>query len=171
MLFCEPCFHDLGRLPVLLIQHCSRSETISVRAVLKVAPPIFIMLAHNIRDRCWWDDNRGWTFPPVFHYMLLSRDRWQQRGILTEWHLIWRCLWSKGVEFLHAEKMASIDIHGYLLSIYGDQTVYLSTVRWWMVCFSSGNSHVKDEPHSRQPCRCLRAQHAGSCSLLAKMHS
>jgi len=26
-------------------------------------------------------------------------------------------------EFLHAEKMAPIDIHGHLLNIYGDQTV------------------------------------------------
>ena len=27
---------------------------------------------------------------------------------------------------------------------HGDQTVDVSTVRWWVVCFSSGNSNVKD---------------------------
>jgi len=34
-----------------------------------------------------------------------------------------------GVEFLHVEKIASFNIHLYLLNIYGDQTVDVSTVR------------------------------------------
>ena len=29
--------------------------------------------------------------------MLLLCDRWQQRGSLTQWHLAWKCGWSKGV--------------------------------------------------------------------------
>ena len=28
---------------------------------------------------------------------LLPCGRWQQRGNLTEWHLTWKCVWSKGV--------------------------------------------------------------------------
>ena len=32
-------------------------------------------------------------------------------------------------EFLHAEKIAPIDIHQCLLNVYGDQTVDVSTVR------------------------------------------
>ena len=44
------------------------------------------------------------------------------------------------VEFLHAEKMASIDIHQCFPNIYGDQTVDVSTVRRWVVHFSSGYS-------------------------------
>ena len=32
--------------------------------------------------------SRGWTFPPIFCYMLLPFDRWQQRSRLTKWHLI-----------------------------------------------------------------------------------
>ena len=28
----------------------------------------------------------------------------------------------------------------------------VSTVRWWVVCFSSSNSDVKDKPCSEQPC-------------------
>ena len=39
-----------------------------------------IMLAHNIRGRCWQYGGRGWTFSPIFCCILLSRDRWQQRG-------------------------------------------------------------------------------------------
>ena len=44
----------------------------------------------------------------------------------------------------------------------------VSTVRWWVVHFSSGSSNEKDKPCSRHTCRFLRAQHAGSSSLLAK---
>ena len=36
-------------------------------------------------------------------------------------------------EFLHVEKIASADIHQHLLNIYGDQTVAVSAVRWWVV--------------------------------------
>ena len=57
----------------------------------------FIMLAHDARGRCWWYGCRGWTFPPVFCYVLLPCDIWQQRGSLIEWHLTWKCIWSKGV--------------------------------------------------------------------------
>ena len=43
-------------------------------------------------------------------------------------------------ELLHAEKMASINIHQHLLNVYGDQTVDVRTTRWWVVCINSGNS-------------------------------
>ena len=79
-------------------------------------------------------------------------------------------VWMKqrcGIEFLHAEKMAPIDIHQHLLNFSEEQTVDVSTVRWWMVCFSSCDSD-SDLLHC---CRFLRVQHAGSCSWLAEMHS
>ena len=44
---------------------------------------VIITLAHSVRGRCWWYCSRGWTFPPIFCYVLLPRDRWQQRGTLT----------------------------------------------------------------------------------------
>ena len=34
-----------------------------------------------------------------------------------------------GIEFLHLEKMAPVDIHQCLLNIYGDQIVDVSTAR------------------------------------------
>ena len=37
------------------------------------------------------------TFPPIFHYVILPCNRWQQRGSLTKWGLMWKCGWSKGV--------------------------------------------------------------------------
>ena len=39
--------------------------------------------------------------------------------------------------------MAPIDSHRWLLNIYGDQTVDVSTVRWWVVHFISDDSDVK----------------------------
>ena len=53
-----------------------------------------------------------------------------------------------GTEFIHAEKMASINVHQHLLNISGDQTVDVSTVRLWVVYFSSSNSAMKDKPCS-----------------------
>jgi len=58
---------------------------------------------------------------------------------LTKWCLTWKCKWSKRVtEFFPADKIAPIDIHRCLLSVNGDQTVDVSTVRRWVVRFSSG---------------------------------
>ena len=106
------------------------------------------MLAHDIRSRCWWFYSRGWTFLPVFHYILLLCDWWQQRKILTKRCLTWKCVWKKWcrIEFLHVGKIAPIDIVRCLLSICGDQTVDMSTVRWWMVHFRSGSSNSVSSP-------------------------
>jgi len=55
-------------------------------------------------------------------------------------------VWMKqrgGIKFLHEEKMAPIDIHQHLLNVYGEQTVDVSTVRQWVVHFSSGSSNMK----------------------------
>lgn len=49
-----------------------------------------------------------------------------------------------GTELLHA------DIRRCLLNVYGHQTLHMSTVRRWLVCFSSNDSNMKDKPHSRQ---------------------
>ena len=59
----------------------------------------FIILAHDVRGGCWWYGSRGWTFPPIFHYMLLLCDRWQLRGSLTEQCLTWKHVWSRDVEW------------------------------------------------------------------------
>ena len=39
------------------------------------------------------------------------------------------------------KKMVPIGIHQCFLNSYGDQTVDVSAVRWWVLCFSSGNSY------------------------------
>ena len=65
-----------------------------------------MMLAHDVRGTCWWDGSRGWTFPPVFHYMLLC-NWWQQRSSQTNCCLIWKCIWSKGVSLKSSMKQKS----------------------------------------------------------------
>ena len=48
---------------------------------------------------------------------------------------------SYGIECLHVEKLALIDIHRRLLNVYGDQTVDANTVRYCAVCFIIGDSN------------------------------
>jgi len=57
------------------------------------------------------------------------------------------------IEFLHVEKMAPINIHRCLVNTGGEQT--MSTARQRVVHFSSGDSDIKDKPHSGWPCIAL----------------
>jgi len=68
----------------------------------------FIMLGHSVIDRWWWYGSRGQTFQTVFCYILLLCNGWQQKGSQRKWRLTWK---QKCRIELHAEKMASIDIH------------------------------------------------------------
>ena len=45
-----------------------------------------------------------------------------------------------------AEKAASTNIHWHLLNVYEDQTMDVSTMRPWVVCFSSVNSNGVSPP-------------------------
>ena len=62
------------------------------------------------------------------------------------------------IEFLHEEEMGSTDIHRHLLRVGGDQTVDVSTVRWWVVCFSSGGCDMRNKLHSRWTCTAVTVQ-------------
>jgi len=121
-----------------------------------------ILLAHSVRGRCWWYGSRGRTFPPISHYLLLLYDSWQQRGSLTEWHLIWKCMW--GTEFLYAENMAPTDIHQHLLNT-AEQWMWAQWGGGW--CISVVTTVTVGQLCC---CRLLRAWHIGSCSSLAKMN-
>ena len=130
-------------------------------------PSYFMMLAHSVRGGCWWDGSRGWTFPPVFHYILLLCDRWQQKGNLTQWHLKWILCMKQRCVIKHTEKMTPTDIHLHLLNVYGDQTMDVSTVRQWVMHFRVEKVTVG----LLCWCRLFWVWHAGSCSSLVRMHS
>ena len=55
-------------------------------------------------------------------------------------HMKQKCV----TEFLHMEKIVSIDIHQCLLKVYGDQTVHVSTGGCEVVRFSIGDNDMKD---------------------------
>ena len=45
------------------------------------------------------------------------------------------------IEFLHVENTASTDIHWHLQDVYGDQTVDVGRVKWWVVKGAGGHLH------------------------------
>ena len=55
-------------------------------------------------------------------------------------------------EFLRAAIITPNDVYRHSLSVYGDQTVGVSTVRRWLACFSSGDSALKDKPRPGRSC-------------------
>ena len=74
-------------------------------------------------------------------------------------------------EFLHVEKKASTDIHWCLLNVCGDQTVDVSVMRRWVVCFSNNAliAAVKQWVISTSADFYKRVMQV--CSLLVKTHS
>ena len=124
----------------------------------------FIRLAHHIIGRCWWDDSRNLSLPPVFPWILLPGDRRQQRGSLTKWRLTKKPGWSKGVELNSSMQKKWHPLTLRDLKVFGDQLVDVSTVRWWVVHFSSDDSGIIYFIYLF-----LQLQHGGSCSPLAKM--
>ena len=57
----------------------------------------------------------------------------------VEVHTKQRCV----IKFFHGEKMAPTDIPLHLVSVYGEQTVNVSTLRWWVMHYSSEDSDGK----------------------------
>lgn len=49
------------------------------------------MLASDITGGCWQYGSRGWTFQPIFRYILLPWDGSQQRDSPAKWRLTWKC--------------------------------------------------------------------------------
>ena len=72
----------------------------------------------------------------VAMWQMAAKGQWDRMAYDMEEHRKQRCV----TEFLHAEVMALTDIHFLLLNLYGDQWVDASTVRWWVVYFSSGDN-------------------------------
>ena len=121
----------------------------------------FIMLADNIRGGCWWYSSRGWTFPPIFCYILLLCNRWQQRGSLTEWHLTWKCGWSKGGSLNSSMQKIVAPLK---FNVNGDQWVWAQWGCGW--CVSTVAAVTVGHLFW---CSFLWAWHAGSCSSVAEM--
>lgn len=59
-----------------------RNSTAKYKGWFKSNASYFIVLAYDVRD-CSWYGSRGWTFLPIFYFILLPCDGWQQRHSLT----------------------------------------------------------------------------------------
>jgi len=97
----------------------------------------FILLDHDVRGECWQYGSGVWAFRTIFCCFVAAEGQSDNKASDMEVWMKQRCV----TEFLHVEKMAPTDIHWSLMYVYGDQTVGVSTVRWWVVHFSSGNSN------------------------------
>jgi len=140
------------------------------RAALKVTPPICLcwaMISEADADGRALEAEPSWQYSFAFCCHVTNDSRTD--GSLTECCLIWKCIWNKGVSL--NSPLWKNSIHWHFLNVDGDQSVDVSTVKQWVVCFSSSDSNAKDKPHSRWPNTFLWTWHAGSCSPLAKMHS
>jgi len=108
----------------------------------------FVMLTHDIRGGCWWHGRRGWTFLPILYYILLQSDRWQQRGSLTEWHLTWKCIWSKGASLNSSmwktwDPLTFINACWIFMENYGYEHKEMMSgflQQWWQCQFLMTNS-------------------------------
>ena len=131
----------------------------------------FVVLAHSARGECWWSSSRGWTFPPL-STMCCCCVTDGSRGVLTQWHVTWKCTGSNSRSLNSStwkkwHPLAFIDICRTLV-----ETKPWMWAQWgneW--CVSAAGTAMWDKPHSKLPCWYRRAQHVDSCSSQAKMHS
>jgi len=127
-----------------------------MKADLKLIPPYFIMLAYDIRGRCWWYGSRGWTFPATSHSVLLLCDRWQERGSLTKWRLTRKHVWSEGVSLI-----SSMQEKLHTLTFINACLTYTETKEWMWAQWGSD--------------WCVSAiwqqQHEGQATFRMAMHS
>ena len=127
------------------------------------------MLAHDIRSRSWCYGSWDWTVLPIFHYVLLPCNRWQQRGSLIKWHLTWSayetkvCHWNSSVW----KKWHPLT---YTDSCWPLMETKQSLLAQWGSGWCASASVTVTVCHL-----CwswfLQVQNAGFCSSLVKMHS
>ena len=130
--------------------------------------PLILLYWPTVRGRWWSYDSRNWHFLPIFHYVLLPYNRWQQRGSVTQWRLMWECIWSKGEEWNSSVRKKDHPV------IFTNTCWMSAETRMWMCAWWGGGWCT---PAVRTAsldhvcwCRLLWAQHAGPCSSLKKMH-
>lgn len=114
----------------------------------------FYILIHDVRGGCWLYGSRDWTLPLIFQYILLPFAMWQT---LAKWHLTWKHVWSKGLEFnssmwkqLHS--LAFINACWMLMEMK-EWTWALWGWRWYIsevVTAAQNTSHIPDG-HAQLP--------------------
>ena len=154
--FKKVIFHHTLYLILFTYKGCSVSNAL-----------YFVLWACDVRGGWWWYGGRSWTFPPIFHYVLLLCVRWQQRGSLTKRSMTWKCVWSKDVEL-----NSSVKEKCYPLTFIDAYWMFMRTKQWMWVQWGSGwciSAVVPVTVGHFCSCRFSQARHAGSCWSQAKM--
>lgn len=107
-----------------------------MKAALRIIPPtlLFLLTISEVDI-----GSMEVEVPTNIHNVLFLCKRWQHRGQSdkmaseTEVCMKHKCI----TELLHVEKMAPTDIHQWLLNIYGDQTMKVSRLKYWVLHFSN----------------------------------
>ena len=100
------------------------------------------MLAHNIRGRYWWFGSRGWTFPPISHYILFIMWQMAAEG-WSEKNYVWcgNVYEANVCDWILPCRNNGTHWHSSMPSVcYGDQTVDVEHSEAVVVSFSSGDS-------------------------------
>ena len=86
----------------------SARNALNMRVTLKIMSPVLWccdFMTHDVRDRCWCYDSRGWTFPQIevciSNGVSLSSSTRKKKS--THWHslMLAECLWkpNSGCEY------------------------------------------------------------------------
>jgi len=93
----------------------------------------------EVDGHCWYG-SRDWTSMPIFYYILLPCNRWQQRGSLTKWRLTWEWRWSRDISLnssmwkkLHPltfiiARWMSMDTNQWMWAQWGNGCAFQ---QWW----------------------------------------
>ena len=133
------------------------------------------MLSHSVSGGYWWYSSRGWTFPPVFHYVLLLCDRckgavWQNgvwcgsvyeakvchcippHGITdTYWHslILAECLWRPNSGREHC--VSAVATATWKPSCLSDRRADIyrcgmqALVHCWWECIANGSDYIEKQ--------------------------
>jgi len=105
-------------------------------------------LAYDVRSK-WWDGGLNLPTKIPLHFVTMTQmaaeGQSNKMASDMEVHMKQRC----GLEFLHVEIIARMDIHWHLLNIYGAWRVDVSTVRggWCILAVATvtwKTSHIQD---------------------------
>lgn len=92
----------------------------------------------------WWYDSRSWNFLPVFHYMAAEG---QSDKIVSDLEV-----WMKKrneENWIPPRRKSCTLWHSLMFAEHlPNQTIDVSSVRWWVMYFSSGNINVNDKPQT-----------------------
>jgi len=134
--------HQNHSMILPLYEGCSKSNA-----------PHFIMSAHNTRGGCWWYGSRGWTFVPIFCLFCCCVTEGSRGAVWQNdvWH--GSVYEAKVCQWIPPCRKKCTLSHSLELAQHLQKPVNVSTVRWWVVCFSCDNSNMTDKPCSRWPCR------------------